>query len=322
MGAAPLGGLSTTLPVRSRNGDPAVSADSGVGDLSFAARAGRPPSFDTAPLPSMREDAPAPPDPVLLPMEPTAAPVITPPPALTAPIFAPTAANVPPAEVPAAQEFMPAPVYTSPPLPVYTPPVIESAPPAPVEVAPAAVEAAPPPVEAPGVALRPANAATTGALVLLPQEEVVTQLGALYLTNKRVILYAPTILRAAFVRDVDAVGTITERASGWTLFFALLVLGIAGVGVYLAVLQNQLSTTLPGLYQFPLWLIIGVLAVLGGVLLFTYFFWVKKSLFLSVGGRPLIVISLSGWSNKKLEGVDTFVNAFSQTKDATEYPQG
>ena len=54
-------------------------------------------------------------------------------------------------------------------------------------------------------------------MVLLPQEEVVTQLGALYLTNKRVILYAPTILRAAFLRDVDAVGTLTERSSGWTL---------------------------------------------------------------------------------------------------------
>jgi hypothetical protein len=34
-----------------------------------------------------------------------------------------------------------------------------------------------------------------------------------------------------------------------------------------------------------------------------------------VGGRPLIVVSLSGWSNKKLEAVDGFVNAFSQAKD-------
>ena len=60
---------------------------------------------------------------------------------------------------------------------------------------------------------------------------------------------------------------------------------------------------------------------MSALLLASYFFWVKKSLFLSVGGRPLIVISLSGWSPKRLEGVDTFINAFSQAKNSAEYPQ-
>ena len=76
-----------------------------------------------------------------------------------------------------------------------------------------------------------------------------------------------------------------------------------------------MSATLPAVYQFPVGLLTLFLAALGIFLLLTYFFWIKKSLFLAVGGRPLIVISLSGWSPKKLEGVDTFVNAFSQAKD-------
>ena len=45
----------------------------------------------------------------------------------------------------------------------------------------------------------PAVSAPAGALMLLPGEEVLQQLGALYLTNRRAILYAPTILRAAWV---------------------------------------------------------------------------------------------------------------------------
>ncbi len=43
-----------------------------------------------------------------------------------------------------------------------------------------------------------------------------------------------------------------------------------------------------------------------------------KSLFLSVGGRPLIVVSLTGWSSKRLEGVDIFINAYSQARDAVD----
>src|SRR5205823_7677396 len=46
-----------------------------------------------------------------------------------------------------------------------------------------------------------------GAVEMLPNESVVFQLGALYLTNKRVILLAPSVLRLAFLRDVDAIGT-------------------------------------------------------------------------------------------------------------------
>ena len=157
--------------------------------------------------------------------------------------------------------------------------------------------------------------------MLLPGEEVITQLGALYLTNKRVILYAPSILRAAFLRDVDAVGTLTERATGWSLFFALLFLGLAAVSAFVMLTQNQVAFSVGSAVQLPMWLLALGFAAVGGVLLGTYFFWVKKSLFLSVGGRPLIVISLSGWSPKRLEGVDTFVNTFSQAKDAAEYPQ-
>jgi hypothetical protein len=157
-------------------------------------------------------------------------------------------------------------------------------------------------------------------MVLLPGEEVITQLGALYLTNKRVILYAPSILRAAFLRDVDAVGTLTERASGWSLFFALLFLGLAAVSAFVMLTQNQVAFSIGSVLQLPMWLLALGFAALGGVLLGTYFFWVKKSLFLSVGGRPLIVISLSGWSPKRLEGVDAFINTFSQAKDAVEYP--
>jgi hypothetical protein len=179
---------------------------------------------------------------------------------------------------------------------------------------------APPPVAAPATGARPAASTTAGAMVLLPGEEVITQLGALYLTNKRVILYAPSILRAAFLRDVDAVGTLTERASGWSLFFALLFLGLAAVSAFVMLTQNQVAFSIGSILQLPMWLLALGFAALGGVLLGTYFFWVKKSLFLSVGGRPLIVISLSGWSPKRLEGVDAFINTFSQAKDAVEYP--
>src|SRR5207249_2827394 len=37
-----------------------------------------------------------------------------------------------------------------------------------------------------------------GAVEMLPNESVVFQLGALYLTNKRVILLAPSVVRLAF----------------------------------------------------------------------------------------------------------------------------
>jgi hypothetical protein len=155
-----------------------------------------------------------------------------------------------------------------------------------------------------------------GAIELLPEESVAYQLGALYLTNKRVILLAPSVVRSAFLRDVDAVGTITERSSGWTLFFALLFMGLAAVGVYASVGRKDLESNFPLVYTVePLFIAIA-LAVVGLALLVMYFIWVKRTLFVSVSGRPLITVSVADWNSRKLEGMDGFVNAFFQMKDA------
>ncbi|HST03689.1 MAG TPA: hypothetical protein VLQ48_03030, partial [Chloroflexia bacterium] len=109
-----------------------------------------------------------------------------------------------------------------------------------------------------------------GAIELLPEESVVFQLGALYLTNKRVILLAPTVVRAAFLRDVDAVGTLTERASGWSLFFGLVFLALSGAGIYFSIAHAQFEDALPLLYQVdPLYIGIA-LGVLGLILLLMY----------------------------------------------------
>jgi len=154
-----------------------------------------------------------------------------------------------------------------------------------------------------------------GAVELLPEESVAFQLGALYLTNKRVILLAPSVVRAAFLRDVDAVGTLTERSSGWTLFFSLLFLGLAAVGVFASLDRKDLESNFPVLYTIePLFVAIA-LAVVGVVLLVMYFLWVKRTLFVSVSGRPLITVSVADWTPRKLEGMDGFVNAFFQMKD-------
>lgn len=154
-----------------------------------------------------------------------------------------------------------------------------------------------------------------GAIELLPEESVVFQLGALYLTNKRVILLAPSVIRAAFLRDVDAVGTLTERSSGWSLFFGLVFLALAAAGAYLSVARAQFEANLGLLYLVdPLFVGIA-LGVLGIVLLVMYFVWVKRTLFISVSGRPLITVSVADWNSRKLEGMDGFVNAFFQVKD-------
>jgi hypothetical protein len=58
------------------------------------------------------------------------------------------------------------------------------------------------------------------------------------------------------------------------------------------------------------------LAVLAVILLVMYFLWVKRTLFVSVSGRPLITVSVADWTPRKLEGMDGFVNAFFQMKDA------
>ena len=154
-----------------------------------------------------------------------------------------------------------------------------------------------------------------GAIELLPEESVVFQLGALYLTNKRVILLAPSVIRAAFLRDVDAVGTLTERSSGWSLFFGLVLLGLAAAGVFLSVSRAQFESNLSLLYVInPLFIGIG-LGAIGLILIIMYFVWVKRTLFVSVSGRPLITVSVADWNSRKLEGMDGFVNAFFQVKD-------
>ncbi len=156
-----------------------------------------------------------------------------------------------------------------------------------------------------------------GALELLPQESVAFQLGALYLTTKRVILLAPSVIRSAFIRDIDAVGTFTERASGWYLFGSVLMLAAAGLGVFLSFASpaQGLQIQYPWLYVVnPIWF--AVLLVAGAVLtLVRYFFHVKRTLFISVRGRPLITVSIADWNTRKLEGMDSFVNAFFQIKD-------
>ena len=156
-----------------------------------------------------------------------------------------------------------------------------------------------------------------GALELLPQESVAYQLGALYLTTKRVILLAPSVIRSAFIRDIDAVGTFTERASGWYLFGGLLMLAGAGLSVYLSLtgVSQGYQLSFPWLYVIdPIFFAFLLLA--GAVLtLVRYFLHVKRTLFISVRGRPLITVSIADWNTRKLEGMDSFVNAFFQIKD-------
>ncbi len=155
-----------------------------------------------------------------------------------------------------------------------------------------------------------------GAIELLPQESVAFQLGALYLTNKRVILLAPSVVRAAFLRDIDAVGTVTERASGWSLFFGLLLAVLAGLSVYASYNRPTFEATIPQLYLVDPIIIASVLGFLAALALVAYFLWTKRTLFVSVSGRPLITVSVTDWNSRKLEGMDAFVNAFFQLKDA------
>jgi hypothetical protein len=159
-----------------------------------------------------------------------------------------------------------------------------------------------------------------GAVEMLPNESVVFQLGALYLTNKRVILLAPSVLRLAFLRDVDAIGTLSERASGWSFFFGLILLGISGAALYFGLARATYEVTFPTLYVINPFIVAVALVVLAIYLLVNYFFWVKRTLFLSVGGRPLITVSITDWNARKLEGMDQFINIYSQVKDSS--PEG
>jgi hypothetical protein len=154
-------------------------------------------------------------------------------------------------------------------------------------------------------------------LQLLPQEAIAYQMGALYLTNKRVILLAPTVVRSAFIRDIDAVGTLTERPSSWNLFFGALFV-LLSIGAFWANGNREtVENIFVLLYAHPL-LPIALATLLGALGLFMlarHFFWVKRSLFVSVKGRPLITVSMTDWSSRRLAGMDGFVNAFFQIKD-------
>lgn len=159
--------------------------------------------------------------------------------------------------------------------------------------------------------------APKGALQLLPQEAIAYQMGALYLTNKRVILLAPTVVRSAFIRDIDAVGTLTERASAWNLFFGGLSVLLAIGAFWANGNRADVEKIFSPLYAHPL-LPLGLTVLLGGVGLFMlarHFFWVKRSLFVSVKGRPLITVSMTDWNPRRLANMDGFVNAFFQIKD-------
>jgi hypothetical protein len=116
------------------------------------------------------------------------------------------------------------------------------------------------------------------------------------------------------VRDIDAVGTFTERSSGWLLGFAILLMALAA-GLAYASLSPQFINVLPFLYAVPPWIVAIPLATLSLFFVLRFFFWTKRTLFVSVKGRPLITVSISDWSQKKLDGMDEFVNAFFQIKD-------
>ena len=148
----------------------------------------------------------------------------------------------------------------------------------------------------------------------MPGESVAYQLGALYLTTKRVILLAPSVVRSAFVRDIDAVGTFTEKSSGWLLALGLFLLALSGGLVY-ATFDRQWESSFPFLYVVPPWTIGLAFGLISLYPIIRSFFWTKRTLFVSVKGRPLITVSISDWSQKRLDGMDEFVNAFFQIKD-------
>jgi len=154
-----------------------------------------------------------------------------------------------------------------------------------------------------------------GAIDLLPQEEVIQQLGALYLTNKRVILLDSNVIRSAFVRDIDAVGTMTERAPFWQALAGGALIGVAAGAVYAGIAGEALQARIGWAYILSPFISAALLSALGIFLLARFFLWIKRSLFVSVKGRPLITVSMTDWKASQLVGMDTFVNSFFQVKD-------
>ena len=153
-----------------------------------------------------------------------------------------------------------------------------------------------------------------GALELLPGESISYQIGALYLTTKRVILLAPSVVRSAFIRDIDAVGTFTEKSSAVLLALACLLFAVVGGGVYLS-FNSDAAASLPVVDALPPWIISLALLFPALFLLLRYLVWSKRTLFVSVKGRPLITVSIADWDKKKLDSMDEFVNSFFQIKD-------
>jgi hypothetical protein len=94
-------------------------------------------------------------------------------------------------------------------------------------------------------------------------------------------------------------------------------LGLAGASMYFGLARTNYETSFPTLYVINPFIVAIGLAILAVYLLVNYFFWVKRTLFLSVGGRPLITVSITDWNARKLEGMDQFINIYSQVKDST-----
>jgi hypothetical protein len=94
----------------------------------------------------------------------------------------------------------------------------------------------------------------------------------------------------------------------------LLLFALSGGLVY-ASLTPTLEASSPFLFVVPPWTIALVLGLLGLLVLLRFLAWTKRTLFVSVKGRPLITVSIADWSQKKLDGMDEFVNAFFQIKD-------
>ncbi len=168
--------------------------------------------------------------------------------------------------------------------------------------------------------------ARRGRIELLPNEEIIYHLGALYLTNKRVLLYAPTVLRSAFLRDVDAMGLATERLSSGVFILGVVMMvaaGLTGTLIFFDARQelaadSPLKSALSNVRDvlpLPLeWLAIAV-AALGLFFIVSYSLYISKSLFVSVHGRPLITVSISGYRPRNLDEVDNFINALAAAKD-------
>jgi|GEM_PF-2777247 len=171
-----------------------------------------------------------------------------------------------------------------------------------------------------------------GRIELLPSESVVHQLGAIYLTNKRVLLYAPNLLRTTSLRDVDGVGAAYDRLNGaiFALGLALTILSAFFGGLVFFERQGDLTGSalldllqgVRGFFQavlpLPFLAILVGFAAVGVFFIVSYFLWLGRSLFISVHGRPLISVSISGYRPKRLEDVDTFINALWLAKDRLE----